>query len=478
MPPPQPSPPPPPPREIQLDACILGGGIAGLWTLAHLRRLRYRAALIELHTLGGGPDGQTLASQGIIHGGIKYALSGAAAAASRAIAAMPEIWQRSLRDAADANDLPGAVLPLRPFLDPARAVLSQTQLLWTTPGVASRLAGAAASKVIRTPVERLAVGQRPPPFDHAAGIDVYRVAEPVLSVGEIIRALIRLAGPRSILALRSGAADLLRIHPLHPGASSGGATGTTGDASRGIASITIDGRQGGGTGGGIDTAAAHASSPITIHAARYIFAAGAGNAALIARTFADAPAGQEPPRMQRRALHMVMLRAPDLPAIFGHCVGLSDKPRVTITTARDRTGRAVWYVGGQLAELGVSRSPAEQVAAAKQELAACLPWLNLASLAPEWATWRVDRAEGLTPRGDRPDEPVIAAIGNVISAWPTKLAFAPLVAERIAAMMPPVVTGAADPAGPLSGLLRATDTDLDSLIAAYPWDRSEVPWTP
>ena len=45
--------------------------------------------LLETGTIGGG---QTIGAQGIIHGGIKYALTGQASRASEAISRMPEIW--------------------------------------------------------------------------------------------------------------------------------------------------------------------------------------------------------------------------------------------------------------------------------------------------------------------------------------------------------------------------------------------------
>ena len=63
----------------QFDAIILGGGIAGLWLLSLLRNQGYEAILLEKEGLGSG---QTFASQGMIHGGIKYSLAGAMTGAS------------------------------------------------------------------------------------------------------------------------------------------------------------------------------------------------------------------------------------------------------------------------------------------------------------------------------------------------------------------------------------------------------------
>ena len=75
-----------------LDVLVFGGGIAGLWTLDRLRRDGWRAALVEKTALGAG---QTIASQGIIHGGGKYALRGVQDfEAVKVIREMPERWLR------------------------------------------------------------------------------------------------------------------------------------------------------------------------------------------------------------------------------------------------------------------------------------------------------------------------------------------------------------------------------------------------
>ena len=62
-----------PSNTVKVDTVIAGGGIAGLWLLNVLRSKGYSAVLLEAGSLGGA---QTLSSQGIIHGGMKYALGG------------------------------------------------------------------------------------------------------------------------------------------------------------------------------------------------------------------------------------------------------------------------------------------------------------------------------------------------------------------------------------------------------------------
>src|SRR5690606_1278294 len=97
--------------------------------------------LVERHALGAG---QTIASQGIIHGGLKYTLGGAGgrgASAAGAMADMPGRWRACLTGGGGGDpDLSGV------------EVLSSCQHLFTAPGFAARIAGAAASRVIRTEV--------------------------------------------------------------------------------------------------------------------------------------------------------------------------------------------------------------------------------------------------------------------------------------------------------------------------------------
>jgi len=76
-----------------VDIAIVGGGIAGLWTLARLIKSGYQAILLEADSLGSI---QTGASQGIIHGGTKYALTGKLTHSSQSIQQMPQRWKYCL----------------------------------------------------------------------------------------------------------------------------------------------------------------------------------------------------------------------------------------------------------------------------------------------------------------------------------------------------------------------------------------------
>lgn len=76
------------------DIIVIGAGIAGLWTFHRLKKGGYDVLLLEKDSIGGG---QTIASQGIIHSGLKFAIAGKVSSLARSISAMPDIWRGALR---------------------------------------------------------------------------------------------------------------------------------------------------------------------------------------------------------------------------------------------------------------------------------------------------------------------------------------------------------------------------------------------
>src|SRR5579862_4699593 len=93
-------------KTAAADEVIWGGGIAGLWLLNRLRQAGISALLFESGALGGG---QTHKSQGIIHGGMKYALQGAFTKEAQALQDMPTIWKQCLNGSGEI-DLSGVPL--------------------------------------------------------------------------------------------------------------------------------------------------------------------------------------------------------------------------------------------------------------------------------------------------------------------------------------------------------------------------------
>ena len=86
--------------EIRCDVAVVGAGIAGLWC-ARLARNRGLSTVLLAPTIGGD---QTLAAQGIIHSGAKYAQPSEIAA----LAEMPTRWRELLagRGAIDLSEVP------------------------------------------------------------------------------------------------------------------------------------------------------------------------------------------------------------------------------------------------------------------------------------------------------------------------------------------------------------------------------------
>lgn len=349
------------PNQIEVDVAVIGGGVAALWTANALRRAGYSIAVISNSDFGVG---QTLAAQGVIHGGLKYALGGKLTESSEALAAAPERWRRCLRGEGEV-DLTGV------------EVLSEFQILWSLPQVASRIMAFLGSKALETRAGRIPRDEFPAPFDHPDyGGNLFQLDEMALDPISIVEGLAR------------GVAEV-----------------------SGLGELEWDGNGGARVGGA------------RIQAKRWVLAAGAGNESLTrAAGIAEVP-------MQRRPLHQVVIRSESLPPMFSVCIGTGAKPPIVVTTHRDSAGRKLWYVGGDLAETGVAREPEAQIAFAKERFQQLLPWLDLRDA--DWSTVRIDRAEPKTTTRDRPAGAFCEARGNVLVTWPTKLALAPNLADQV-----------------------------------------------
>lgn len=164
---------------------------------------------------------------------------------------------------------------------------------------------------------------------------------------------------------------------------------------------------------------------LIIHAQRFIFTAGKGNAQLLQQLGLNSPA------MQLRPLQQVMVKHPYPFDFYGHCLGRETTPRLTISSHRLPDGTHVWYLGGSLAERGAHMAAEELIALAQQELEELIPWIDLQNA--EWATLPVERAEPLQANFARPDNAFIApapGAANLLVGWPTKLTLAPNLANQ------------------------------------------------
>lgn len=358
-------------QSLSTDILIVGGGVAGLWLNARLRQAGFATLLVERTSLGGG---QSIKSQGIIHGGAKYALHGALTGASEAIADMPRRWREALAGNGEL-DLSGVRL------------LSDAHYLWSPGTLAGNLTSFFASKAVRSRVDQVKGDALPPALRNPRFKGkVYRLSELVVDVPSLIERLAALAGDGLLAAQR--------IEPLLDGDT--------------LAGLRVDGRE--------------------IRAQRIVLSAGEGTESLLATLGIDQPA------MQRRPLHMVMLRSPQLLPLYAHCLGGGPKPRITVTSHPGADGQWVWYLGGELAEAdGVARDEAAQIRAAQKELGDLVPWIDLSDA--RWATLRVDRAEPAQSGLVRPDNAFLAEQGRLLVGWPTKLALAPDLSDRVLAAL-------------------------------------------
>ncbi len=362
------------PIQIELDIAIIGGGVAGLWLANRLKTQGFNFALFENHALGSS---QTIASQGMIHGGMKYTLSGMLTGASEAIADMPQHWRACLCGDGDVD--------LR-----ATRILSDHFFLWSSDSITSKLSSFLASIATRGRVDAVADDRRPPLLrgQEFSG-NLYRLADIVVDTHSLITNLAHNVERNCFLVDSTN--TLLKKD----------------DSER--AHLQIQ----------------HGETRIDVHAKRFIFTAGQGNAALMAQL------GLESPAMQLRPLQQVMVKHSHPFSFFGHCLGAETTPRLTISSHSLNKQEQVWYLGGRLAEQGATLSSEELIEAAKTELVDLIPWVDFS--AAEWATLPINRAEPLQTNFARPDNAFITAAkgcSNVLVGWPTKLTLAPNLANK------------------------------------------------
>lgn len=354
----------------QFDTIILGGGIAGLWLLSLLRNHGFEAILLEKEGLGSG---QTFASQGMIHGGIKYSLAGAMTGASESIADMPLRWRSCLAGTDNVN-LKGVT------------VLSDSYYMFSDARLSSKLTAFFGSKTLEGRVASVPEANYPKVFQSPSfGGLLYKLNDLVLDTRSLITHL---------------------HHQLKDYIFEGN-----------VSFEHTNGR----------ITHLQLADGLTLSAETYVLAAGKGNGELIKDLGLEVP-------MQLRPLHQVVVKGKTLPDLFAHAVTLrsADKPRITFTTHSIADTKA-WYLGGQLAESGVARNEAEQIEFAKTELAAIMPWMDYSGC--EFSTFRIDRAEAGGEILLRPDTPYVHRHGNVVVCWPTKLTLAPMMGDMFMNLM-------------------------------------------
>ncbi|MEH6589268.1 MAG: FAD-dependent oxidoreductase [Halioglobus sp.] len=360
--------------DLPVDIAIIGGGIAGLWTLNQLRNAGYSAVLFECEDLGGY---QTISSQGMIHGGIKYALGGALSGGSEAISTMPAIWRDCLKGEGKVD--------LRDS-----KVLSEDFFLWSSANLQSRLTSFFASKMLRGRVNKLRASEYPPAFqDPAFSGTVYRLVDLVMNMPSLIKCLAD--QHRDAIFKIDWQSSHLQVE-------------------QGVASI--------------------ATPAATVRPNRLILSAGVGNESLLAQLGSDTPV------MQRRPLQQVLMKHEYRESLYAHCMGGNPSPRLTISSHRTLADEPVWYLGGDLATEGTDDPPEVLIDKARREVGALFPWINFGKT--EWRTIKLDRAEPRQSSLLRPDQSYVGktkTLSNVLTAWPTKLTLSPHLGNEIEATL-------------------------------------------
>jgi glycine/D-amino acid oxidase-like deaminating enzyme len=407
--------------EDSRDVVVIGGGVTGLWTAALLRSNGYSTAVLESNALG---TGQTILSQGIIHAGIKYALTEQVKDADLSISDMPAIWSSCMEGKGEI-DLSSV------------SILSRSQYIWPAPGFASMLTTKIASKALRSASIKVDEKEIPDILKKVAGRPIFEAAETIIDAKSLLAALSDACASPIIKVSNSMPFEIERP---------------------GVLKI-ID------------------SNPPNIEAIirfRYlVLSAGAGNAGLVERIRVKYPGlDAKAPSMQLRPLKMVVVRQirnGRLPSLFGHCISPSTTPLITVTTHQAEEHNTIWYLGGGLAEQGVKLSEFDQIAEAKKVLKRCVPGIPWDSDDYQWATVYCERAEARTSTGARPSGPFIGAYPGISVAWPTKLTLAPATARRIISDITQqgILPSKSGVDSPLYQLEKAP-------VAGLPWERTST----
>lgn len=393
-------------NPLPIDALIMGGGATGLWLRALLKSHGRSVILIESSSLGSG---QTIASQGIIHSGAKYA---GRPDASRLVAALQKAaacWKQHLAG--------------KGFPDLRRVeVITSETWFWhpslpLPPSLANWCDETGAN-------DRRDESHRIPGVLRTCQTACRNRMERSVCVVSLLNVL---AG--------NDRSDLLQLPDDH----------IRWDASAPGEVSTVTLRH------------PARDETLTLRPGHIFLAAGAGNPRL-----REALGLSTRDVAQQRPLRMAMVRGP-LPRLCGHWFD-DDGPRLTISTQFDQKHGSIWQLGGRIAEGPTCRSTRAFLKSAREELLAALPGLDLSPT--EWASYEAVRAEPKSADGGLPANAVILREGSVTTLWPTKLTLLPTLMARVRQQLD--AAGERPPAAPV----KLTDWPRP-LIAQPPWETCE-----
>jgi hypothetical protein len=287
--------------------------------------------------------------------------------------------------------------------------LSETQVMWPAGSLLSAAAVLAAAKLVNATPTRLKDSDVPEALKHGrkAGGPIYSLPEKVLDMRSLLCAL---------------------AENLQGRVFTGEVSGVLPDGH-----ITVAGQ--------------------SFRAKAVIFAAGTGNE----RAFDLVGVSER--RTQRRPLRQVMVR-PMSHSLFGHGIVARARPRITVTSHPCGAGEYIWYLGGNVAEKGAHMDESEAVRFAERELRDIFPASDWDG--KQWATWYGDRAEPAGANDDAASGPLVHQHGRILLVWPTKLTFAPALADCVFASLAAIDPGATSPPPQLA----------PATVGSYPWENA------
>tara|TARA_A100001035_G_scaffold233938_1_gene196863 strand:+ start:10501 stop:11634 length:1134 start_codon:yes stop_codon:yes gene_type:complete len=344
---------------------IIGSGIAALWTANLLNENGFDVIVLEKDSVASN---QTIASQGMIHGGTKYSLDGVLTKATQSISEMPSTW----RDALNGN---GKV-----DLSESK-INAHSQVLWSADTLHSKILSFFGSKAMSSKMQPIDKKEHPAFSSKDFKGSLFKLNELVVDVQSVVANLTKNLDGKIIKA--KGTKILL---------SNGKVIGIE----TSIGKLECD---------------------------ELILAAGEGNEQILKNSNVKS----FPMQTRPLAMGMVYMNK-NIPDIFGHHLGSSSRPKVTISTHYINK-KQILYIGGEVSESGVNLSDEQQVIKIERSLKEALSWIDLDIDKIE--VLRINRAEAKNKNVLKPDSFFIGRNDGLMVCWPTKLAFAPLIAENV-----------------------------------------------
>ena len=159
--------------DQKTDILIIGAGIAGLWTALSLKKAGFSVRVVDAPTL----PKQSLYSQGMIHGGQKFVLSGDISAFASQLATLPARWDAAFKGQGE--------------VDLSAVEITSHQQYFMARGMAEGLAAFAAAKVVNAQTAKTTPADYPDILkaDQSFKGMVYTLHEKVLNPFSLIATL-------------------------------------------------------------------------------------------------------------------------------------------------------------------------------------------------------------------------------------------------------------------------------------------------